>query len=169
VRDLPICSVCGKTLKNPNSKSHIQSKFHQDALRRQKGLSDAEVVSDIAKTKPTGIRASAQIEKRVSLLEEQIRFIMNKLTAIDLKLSQGVPSKVSPSNLNLIKKELMKLIPRGQSMTIDKIASSLKFPETEWKTIEQAIIDLVDDEVFDVSEGRSHRKVAGNIGRLIRR
>jgi translation initiation factor 2 subunit 3 len=34
---MPKCEVCGKELANPNSASHINSKFHQDAMKNVKG------------------------------------------------------------------------------------------------------------------------------------
>jgi histone H3/H4 len=36
VINIPKCEVCGKNLKNPESKSHINSKYHQDALKKLK-------------------------------------------------------------------------------------------------------------------------------------
>ena len=37
---MPKCSICGKELKNPNSKSHIKSKFHEAALLKKKSSSN---------------------------------------------------------------------------------------------------------------------------------
>ena len=32
---MPVCSICGKNIKNPNSLNHIRSKYHQEKLKEK--------------------------------------------------------------------------------------------------------------------------------------
>ena len=48
---MPKCDVCGKNIKNPDSKAHINSKFHQAALKKQKASKPKKKPASKKKTK----------------------------------------------------------------------------------------------------------------------
>jgi len=63
------CKICGKDLKNPNSKSHINSKYHQDKLNKI----------------PTDNKSITGVTKDIKLVE-QIELINKKLKVYDSRL-----------------------------------------------------------------------------------
>ncbi|MFX0172246.1 MAG: hypothetical protein ACFE9L_10015 [Candidatus Hodarchaeota archaeon] len=98
------------------------------------------------------------VEERISDLETVISGIMEKLVEIE--------TQIANVSLLTIKSLIQQLIPRGESMTIDELADVLVLPGYDWNLFEQAIIDLIDNDIFEVSEAKSHRKIAGNFGRI---
>ena len=46
---MPKCKICGKELKNPNSSSHVNSKFHQEKLKKRtaKSSKSSEIITPI--------------------------------------------------------------------------------------------------------------------------
>ena len=112
---------------------------------------------------------SVGFEKRLGLLEDQVKFIMNKLTVIDVKLANVHQTSSVLLDLEPLKVRIKRLIRKGESVSIDDLVNSRELKSYKWNMLEKALLDLVDDEVFDVAEGRSKKKLAGNIGRLIRR
>ncbi len=74
---MPKCKICGKELKNPNSSSHINSKFHQGKLKRitTKSTKSSEVrfTPIIPTEKGEDIelrRIVLNLEKRILKIEE---------------------------------------------------------------------------------------------------
>ena len=122
-----------------------------------------------AKAKPTS--SIAKLEKRVSLIEEQIKFLMSKIGGVEVKLAVERTSDVigSSSDLNDIKNIIKLNVLPGNSISIDELIKIKQLQKFSMRLIEKAIIDLIDDEILDISEGRSIQKISGNIGRLIRR
>lgn len=112
-----------------------------------------------------------KIEERVNLLEEQVRFLMSKIGGVEVKLVQRESFDLaSESNNSTSIGSIIKThIPPGDSMTIDELIKIKELQKFSLNSIEQAIITLIDNEVFDVSQGGSIQKIGGNIGRLIRR
>lgn len=94
---------------------------------------------------------------------------MKKLSAIDVRLASNTQMTADLADLSPIKGHIKRLIPQGRSMTIDEIAHSDGLRNYEWAAIEKALIDLIDDEIFDATESKSSKKIAGNIGRIMRR
>jgi len=102
------------------------------------------------------------LDDRVSRLERQMKIILEKNESDqDFQVDQNEVSK--------IKQIIYGLIQPGASRTIDEIVNNDIMRTKKWHNIERALLDLIDDEVFDVSEGNSKKKLTGNIGRLIRR
>jgi len=126
--------------------------------------------SKVAKKKPVSI-VTTKIEGRVKLLEEQVRFLMSKIDSVEIKIANLKTSNLIGTETdsleikNIIKS---KILP-GNSIAIDDLLDTRKLKKYSFEQIEKAIIDLIDDEIFDVSEGSSKTKIEGNIGRLIRR
>lgn len=163
------CEICGRKLLDPFNQKHIDSKVHQAAIRRRKAKPSSTTQPSIPSPAVALPTSAAGLEQRVNLLENQIQFIMKKLSAIDVKLASNTQMTADLSDLSPIKGYIKRLIPKGRSMTIDEIALSDGLRNYEWLVIEKALIDLIDDEIFDASESNSSRKIAGNIGRIMRR
>lgn len=49
---MPICPICGKDLKNPDSLIHINSAFHQEALKKKGPAPEEKATSESIKTLP---------------------------------------------------------------------------------------------------------------------
>lgn len=126
--------------------------------------------SKVAKKKPEST-ATTKIAGRVKLLEDQVRFLMSKIDSVEIKIANLKTSNLIGTETdsleikNIIKS---KILP-GNSIAIDDLLDTRKLKKYSFEQIEKAIIDLIDDEIFDVSESSSKTKIEGNIGRLIRR
>ena len=126
--------------------------------------------SKVAKKKPEST-VTTKIVGRVKLLEDQVRFLMSKIDSVEIKIANLKTSNLIGTDTdsleikNIIKS---KILP-GNSIAIDDLLDTRKLKKYSFEQIEKAIIDLIDDEIFDVSEGSSKIKIEGNIGRLIRR
>jgi len=166
---MSICEICKAKLKDPRSKRHINSKKHQSALKKL-GMSFA--IPERAKpirTVHVPPKLSTSVEQRLDLLEGQIKYIMDKLKVLDSKLVDFKPSTSDSMSNYSIKNEVKQLISPGESLSIDEIRNSRKLRNVDWRSLEKILIEMVDEEIFDVSEGRSKYKLDRNIGRLIRR
>ncbi|MHA1449148.1 MAG: C2H2-type zinc finger protein [Candidatus Hodarchaeales archaeon] len=165
---MPVCEICGKTLKNPKAKSHINSKGHQNALKKLQITTVSPKTVTNASSK-SAYQPASDYEHRIELLENQVKFIMEKLNAIDIRLSSSEPVNLEIADLRPVKKRVKQLISRGESMILDTLMKDKKMKDFRWNIVEKALLELIDDEEFDVAEGNSRIKIAGNIARLIRR
>ena len=131
--------------------------------------------SKAKKAAPLKIKKAApsktKLEERVMLLEEQVRFLITKIDNIEGQITKQRNQDRSPplGDIKTIKRTITSLISPGDSMTIDELRTKGKFKKYSWKLLEKAIIDLIDDEIFDGAEGKSKNKVERKIGRIIRR
>ena len=112
-----------------------------------------------------------KIEGRVSLLEKQVKYLMSKIDDFDIKIANlKSPTMVGTSgSLSEIKNVIISKVSPGDSMLIDELLDIKALKKYSITSIKKAVIELIDDEYFDVSEGSSKTKLEGNIGRLIRR
>lgn len=152
------------------------------------------------------------IDRRVSTIERQVKYVMAKLDVLERPgaapgtLSTpgtlgtpGTPASTAtatttttattnttapapvgsapaPPSLPVdfaaveeVKPLIVGLFPPGTSRTLDEIERDPALAAYPWGVLAAALTALVDDEVFDVSEGKSTRKLNDTIGRLIRR
>ncbi len=116
-------------------------------------------------------KSSTAIETRFNLIEEQIKFIMSKLTQIESRLAKNIPkkAKMSKNLMNKIKDIIKSELSPGQKISIDKLLKIKKFENISKSNIGRAIEELIDEEVLDCSEGKSIQKIGKNIAILIRR
>lgn len=153
-----IAAVRGGTQKS--SKKKRKPKITSDSS----GQDYAQIQSNISNL----TQMVSRLELRLSDLENQVRYILSKLGTLELKSVASKPL-VNGQQLEEVKRLLKEFIPPSTSRTVDEITSVPALQHFPIAVIEQALLDLIDDEVFDVSEGASKLKLAGNIGRLIRR
>lgn len=108
------------------------------------------------------------IETRLSQLEKQVRFIMNKLSIMEIRMA-GPVEALESTKIQPLKKLILRLIPQGTVISTDEIRNKKDLQHYQPKDIERALLELVDEECFDVAEGQSQWTLSGNIGLLIRR
>jgi len=146
----------------------------EDRLEKQFKKYLARYEESKKKSTPGKVKSSQQssyLVKRIDLLENQIKYIMSKIGSIEIILAKDNTDELVGGGFkiaeiqNIIKS---KILPRD-SISIDELISLHELDKYPKNLIEKAIINLIDDEIFDVSEGRSIQKILGNIGRLIRR
>jgi hypothetical protein len=130
-----------------------------------------ELVDKYKKAKASGKANITKLEQRVDDLEKQMSFMMKKLGRIEAKISAKEIQPISNSDLNIykIKQKLISLISKGDSRTVDELMQIKTFKKIPNYAIEQAIIELIDEEIFDGAAGGSKIKIDDSIGRIIRR
>ena len=134
----------------------------------KKGVSK-EVAPKKAAPKEITLKNKFQdIETRLSQLETQVRFIMNKLSTMEIRMAGPVETLAS-TKIQPLKKLILRLIPQGTVISTDEIRAKKDFQNYPVKDLERALLELVDEEFFDVAEGQSRWTLSGNIGLLIRR
>jgi len=121
--------------------------------------------------KKTPTTKESPIIKRINLLEKQVKFIMDKITSVELIISQQRTEKtgLSGKEYENSKNKIISLVKPGRSLTIDQIYQTKKFKNLSLEKLGRIIDELVDEELFDISEGGSKLIIHGNIGRIIRR
>jgi len=108
---------------------------------------------------------------RLKLIEDQIKFMMTKIDEFDVKLAnlRSPDSSIDTNDILDIKNVIKSKILPGKSITVDELLNIKGLNKFTRDLIYKAVMDLVDEEIFDVSEGNSKNKIQGYIGRLIRR
>ena len=122
-------------------------------------------------TKKKTLQVSVKLGERVNLLEEQVKFLMSKIDNFEVYLAKERSSKQVGGGYNIydVQTIIKSWVLPGASISIDEIMKIKKLKKYPKDLIEKAIIDLIDDEIFDGSDGRSIQKIQGNIARVIRR
>ncbi len=162
------CQICGKYLTNPSARSHINSKIHQDALKKKsispEPIPSTPIVSKITSTQPI----IETLEKRVQTLETQLKDLIQQMNTFDTRFS--LKTKImNESDLNSIKSYLKQIIPEGHSISVDELAKSNYLESYNWNLVERSVLDLIDEDVFELSKGDSTKAIIGYNGRISRR
>lgn len=152
------CQICGGKAKNEKTftgKRHLESKGHLKALGKTK--------SDVI-TSPS---ISTDMNKRMIRLEKQNQDILTRLTELEriIKVSSG--SQTTSKDRSVVRSYLLSKIPKGKSVNVDNLSKATK--KYDWKIVESVVSDLVDEEFFDITEGKSDKKILGRFGMIIRR
>ena len=125
-----------------------------------------------SKSTSTTIPKSKSTAKRLNLIEDQIKYLMAKIDNIEVKLANVSfmeSSSISTPEILDIKNIIKSKISPGKSIDVDELLNTKGLNKYTKDLIYMAVMELVDEEVFDVSEGKSKNKIQGYIGRLIRR
>ena len=158
---MPICKICGKTLKSPNSTSHINSKYHQDALRSSPRKSSLEIISQpvIKQNEFSKLQILViSLEKRISNIEKQLKNFPDS-SELEIKKSNVIKTR----NLQKLEKEIVKIIKQKSSIQQikgnialkdlkDIIINRYNISEKDFKDI---ILKLYRKQVFDLQPGGS--------------
>lgn len=110
------------------------------------------------------------LETRVDNIETQIKFIIEKINS--LLLSNTVYQKetgeiITEKEIIKIKKILMRAFSRGSSFSVDEIFQLKELKLYSFDTIEKVILRLIDDGIFEGTDGTSSIKIDKYIGRII--
>ncbi|MGB5913147.1 MAG: hypothetical protein WBH31_18300 [Promethearchaeia archaeon] len=158
---MPTCKICGKTLKNPNSTSHINSKYHQEKLallprKPSLGLSSQSIIeqNDFIKFK----NSLLNLEKRISIIEKQLKTIRY---SSELKIKKK--SDLKPRNIQKLEKEIVKFIKqrssaqqiKGNIALKDLKEIIIKSYNISEKDFEEIILKLYRKQIFDLQPGGS--------------
>ncbi|MHA1268937.1 MAG: hypothetical protein ACTSPY_04050 [Candidatus Helarchaeota archaeon] len=103
------CSICGKDLKNPNAKSHINSKFHQDALKKLRG-GKARDLSKLVNVSTGVLESGGKVSQAVNthgieLAINKIKDALNKSINYNNKKFDVINRDISEINKRLIRIE----------------------------------------------------------------
>lgn len=124
-----------------------------------------------SRIKKTSKDEISELKGRVKLLEEQVKFLISEisLSKISLMKEDNDDILTVTTDLSEIKKFLKSLISPGESITIDELIEMSEIQKIPLITLKHSIYDLIDENVFDVAEGKSRQKIGGKIGVLKRK
>ncbi|MBD3342410.1 MAG: hypothetical protein GF353_25135 [Candidatus Lokiarchaeota archaeon] len=111
------------------------------------------------------------LEERMISLEQKLDLLVSKLGEIKkekyiLSEISTISEQVQPTNIkDIIKANILP----GEIITVDKLIQLRELQNFPLVSLEQAIIELIEEKKVDVLEGGSICKIRGNIGRLMRK
>lgn len=168
---MPTCEICGAKSKNPKyftTKSHINTKTHQRALKLRSSTSLGPGQPTIS-VKPT--LATTQLESRVTSLEStvsslarKIDFVIEEFTAFQKKtpevLTRQQTIKLNQNQvLNIIDKFTQIKRSKGNWITINELFSALTLEPADWSVFQATIIKMFDRGLIELIDGTSKRKL----------
>ena len=110
------------------------------------------------------------LELRLGQIEKQIAFLMDKVAAIESHMGVSPNPQATPQiDSSRLQKIIMKVVGARSSITVDDLLGEPMLRGVAEADIGRAVVDLIDQGVFDVSDANSRRKINGNIGLLIPR
>ncbi|MCJ7647038.1 MAG: hypothetical protein MUP85_00350, partial [Candidatus Lokiarchaeota archaeon] len=112
----------------------------------------------------------SELKGRIRLLEEQVKFLMSKISVSEVKLSDKENQEIITitSDLRDIKRFIKSLIIPGESISIDELIEIRELQKIPLITLKHAIYDLIDENILNASEGNSKQKLGGKIKILTR-
>ncbi|MBY9003107.1 MAG: hypothetical protein KGD73_03975 [Candidatus Lokiarchaeota archaeon] len=112
----------------------------------------------------------SELKGRIRLLEEQVKFLMSKISVSEIKLSndENRETITITSDLRDIKRFVTSLIKPGESISIDELIEIRELQKIPLITLKHAIYDLIDENVLNTSEGNSRQKLGSRIKKLTR-
>jgi len=112
-----------------------------------------------------------ELKGRIRLLEDQVKFLMSKISVSEVKISKDKDRDIITitSDLGDIKKFVKSMLSPGESITIDDLIEIKELQKIPLITLKHAIYDLIEEGIFEVSEGSSRQKIGGKIGLIARR
>jgi hypothetical protein len=121
-------------------------------------------------SKKTSKDQISELKGRVKLLEEQVKFLMSEIRVSKISLLKENDHGILTVTTDLaeIKKFIKSIISPGESITIDELIDINEIQKIPLITLKHSIYDLIDENVFDVAEGKSRQKI-GKIGVLTRK
>jgi len=112
----------------------------------------------------------SELKGRIRLLEEQVKFLMSKISVSEVKLSDDENQEIITitSDLRDIKRFIKSVIKPGESISIDELIEIRELQKIPLITLKHAIYDLIDENIVNSSEGKSRQKLGGKINTLTR-
>lgn len=158
---MPTCKICGKTLKNPNSDSHINSKFHQAKLNS----SPSAKALDLSSQNVIETRNFIELKNSILNLEKRMRNVEKQIQSI--RVNSGVKikktSEIKARNIQKLEKDIVKLIKqrsstqqiKGNIPLKDLKEILIKRYNINEKDFEEIILKLYRKQIFDLQPGGS--------------
>ena len=124
-----------------------------------------------SRSKKTSKEEISELKGRIKLLEEQVKFLMSEISLSKISLMKEDDRDILTVTTDLaeIKKFIKSIISPGESITIDELIEINEIQKIPLITLKHSIYDLIDENVFDVAEGKSRQKIGGKIGLLTRK
>ena len=169
------CNITLKGNKTDKIKQILNSGISENKLENLKKkylLKKEAAKSKSAKKGKTKARTESSLlkhEERISNLEKQVKYLMSKLDGVEIRMGADNIKGSNQRDFKKIKDILTSKVLSGNSITVDEIIKIKGLQSFSFVSINNAINELIDDEIFDASEGSSTQKIDGRIGRLIRR
>jgi ubiquinone biosynthesis protein Coq4 len=112
----------------------------------------------------------SELKGRIKLLEEQVKFLMSKISFSEIELYEEEDRDVMTisSDLGDIKRFITSIISPGESISIDELIEIKQLQKIPLITLKHVIYDLIDENVFEPIEGNSRQKIGNKIGMLKR-
>ena len=148
---MPKCLICGKELKNPNSSSHINSKYHQDKLQQSSQGKNNVVKVDkpIEKDEYSQLkRLIEKLDRRISNIEDQLKLIGTSITPQGKEILNN--DRISEMIVKTIKEKTsshrirrnLTLVDLKEEITAKVRISNQEFEEIILRLYRKQIVDL---------------------------
>lgn len=162
------CHITFKSSDKKKDKIKKIQEAHIDPIRLQ-----ALINKYVVKRKKSNSISSDQFSElkgRIKLLEEQVKFLMSKISFSEIELLEEENRNVITisSDLGDIKRFITSIISPGESITIDELIEIKQLQKIPLITLKHVIYDLIDENVFEAIEGNSRQKIGNKVGMLKR-
>jgi hypothetical protein len=170
-----LAKECGITIKKSAKKAEKIRTIRNANIDDQKLTELIEKYQQKKDNKKIGNRhLEARIETletELSKLKEQVNILMSEINYPEKKVDTGKTRerKDAESDLLDVKSLIKSFVLPGASISIDKLIKIEKLQKFPLASLEQAIEELISEQIFVVSEGDSVRKIKGQIGVLKRK
>jgi hypothetical protein len=160
------CNICGSPTQKPQSKSHIDTNLHQNALRKG-NIASTNVRSQ--KQIPSENLNLSNLENRINQLTKQMNFVLSKIDDLENQIisKSSQDGYWDDNKKSSFKNQIIKLIPKDTSISVDELKSH--FQNTNIRFFTSVLVELIDEEKIDGIEGTSQIKILHRYGRLTRR
>jgi len=159
------CNISLKKSARKNEKINeiLSAGIPEDKLRR--------VFEKYLDEQNKGKSKTISTAKRLKIVEDQFKYLITKIDDIEVKLANlgFTDSSINTREITDIKNVIKSKTQTGKSIAVDELLNIEGLNKYTKDMIYLAAMELVDEEIFDVSEGKSNNKIQGHIGRLIRR
>lgn len=124
-----------------------------------------------SKSKRSSKDTILELKGRIRLLEDQVKFLMSKMSVSEVKITKNQDRDLITitSNLGDIKNFIKTMLNPGESITIDQLIEIKQLQKIPLITLKHAIYGLIEEGIFNVSNGSSRQKIGGKIGILTRK
>ncbi|MHA1724399.1 MAG: hypothetical protein ACTSXH_06100 [Promethearchaeota archaeon] len=149
---MPKCLVCGKELKNPKSKSHINSKFHQEKLNKS-GKKDVKKIESSVKTDEISLlkKLIENLDRRLSIIEERLNVSNTSITSQTYKPLNN--KKIADMIVKTIKEKTSSHRIRRNLTLIDLKEEITDMVQISDQEFEEIILRLYRKQVVDLQSG----------------
>lgn len=162
--NIPLKKTSTKTEKIKQiKKANVSKEFLEKLINKY--LIEKEVSQKTRKT------SKRDLEKRITKLEEQVKFLSSTLSELKKSRNKGGTRELieKVSDLDDVKRTIISTMAPGEALTIDELIGIKEIQQYPLSMITQAIIELIKEEIVLGAEGNSIQKIGGKIGILIRR